>query len=220
MRPWAEHLADRGLSVRVPRLPGHGTSWQEMNRTRWQDWYAAVDRAFRELRRQCPQVVVGGLSMGGGLALRLAEEHGRDVTGLVLVNPLVQLADRKLRAVPLIRHVMRSTKAIGGDIRKAGVEEYAYPRVPMHALNSMLALGRVVKEDLPKVTQPLLMFRSAVDHVIDPLSGRLIVQRVSSRDISEQVLDDSYHVATLDNDADMIYAESLKFIERVTSGSA
>jgi carboxylesterase len=220
VRPWAEHLAGQGLSVRVPRLPGHGTSWQEMNRTRWPDWYAAVDRSFRELRRHCSRVVVGGLSMGGALALRLAEEHGRDVAGVVLVNPFVQLADKKLRAVPFLHHVVRSTRAIGGDVKKPGVDEHAYARVPMHALDSMLALGRLVKDDLPKVTQPLLMFRSAEDHVIDPLSARLIVQRVSSRDISEHMLDDSYHVATLDNDADTVFAESLKFVHRVAAEGA
>lgn len=220
LRPWAEHLADHGLTVRVPRLPGHGTSWQEMNRTRWQDWYAAADQSFRELRRQCSQVVVGGLSMGGALALRLAEQNGRDVAGVLLVNPFVQLVDRRLWVVPFARHFVRSTKPVGGDIKRPGVQEHAYPRVPMHALSSMLTLGRLVKQDLPKVTQPLLMFRSAEDHVIDPLSGRLIVARVSSRDISEQILDDSYHVATLDNDAETIHAESLKFIERITSESS
>jgi len=217
MRPWGEYLADHGLSVRVPRLPGHGTSWQEMNSTRWPDWYAAVERAFLELRDRCSQVVVGGLSMGGGLAMRLAEEHDRAVAGLVVVNPFVQLSDPKLRAVPLLRHLVSSAKAVGNDIKKPGVDEYAYPRTPLHALGSMLELGRLIRADLPKITQPLLVFRSAEDHVVDPLSGRLIAQRVSSRDISEQILSDSFHVATLDNDAETICSESLKFIERVTA---
>jgi carboxylesterase len=81
----------------------------------------------------------------------------------------------------------------------------------------MTELGSLVRADLPKVTQPLLMFRSAEDHVVDPLSSRLIAQRVSSRDINERILDDSYHVATLDNDADLIFKESLAFIERLTT---
>ncbi|MGH3468896.1 MAG: alpha/beta hydrolase [Thermocrispum sp.] len=217
MRPWAERLAGHGLTVRLPRLPGHGTSWRDLNRTRWPDWYAEVDRAFRELREQCSQVVVAGLSMGGGLALRLAQEHGRDVAGLVLVNPLVLLADKRLRALPLLHHVVPSVKPIGNDIKKPGVDEHAYPRTPLHALNSLLAHGTLIREDLPKVTQPLLLLRSAEDHVVDPLSARLITARVSSRDISEHILDDSYHVATLDNDAETIHAESLKFIERVTA---
>src|SRR3954452_23036284 len=70
MRPWAEHLAAQGYAVSLPRLPGHGTTWQEMNRTTWADWYAEVERAFLALANQVDTVVVGGLSMGGALVLR------------------------------------------------------------------------------------------------------------------------------------------------------
>ena len=89
MRPWGEYLAERGFTVRVPLLPGHGTTWQEMNNTRWEDWYSCVDTAFRELHETCQRVVVGGLSMGASLALQLAQEHGPRISGLVLVNPAV-----------------------------------------------------------------------------------------------------------------------------------
>lgn len=217
LRPWGEYLAAAGLTVRIPRLPGHGTTWQDANRTRWQDWYAAVDRSFRELRDRCSQVIVGGLSMGGTLALRLAEEHNRDVTGVILVNPYIHLAAFKYRLLPLARYLTPSMAAIGSDIKRPGVVEDSYPRTPLHAAVSMTELGRLVRNDLPKVTQPLLMFRSAEDHVVDPLSSRLIAQRVSSRDLSERILDGSYHVATLDNDADLISKESLAFIERLTT---
>jgi carboxylesterase len=53
MRPWGEYLAARGLTVSVPLLPGHGTRWQDMQQTGWQDWYAEVDRALRELTARC-----------------------------------------------------------------------------------------------------------------------------------------------------------------------
>jgi carboxylesterase len=86
MRPWGSFLADAGLTVLGPRLPGHGTRWQEMNLTRWQDWYGEVERGFDTLRGRCDQVFVMGLSMGGTLALRLAEEKGDDLAGVVTVN--------------------------------------------------------------------------------------------------------------------------------------
>ena len=66
LRPWAEYLSEQGLTVSLPRLPGHGTSWQDLARTGWQDWYAEVDVAFGALgRRWCEQIFVFGLSMGG-----------------------------------------------------------------------------------------------------------------------------------------------------------
>jgi len=216
MRPWGEFLAGHGLTVRVPRLPGHGTTWQEMNRTGWQDWYAAAEAALDELLDRCERVVVGGLSMGGCLALRLAQQRGRDVASVMLVNPAVASENRQLRAVPVLKWLVASRPGIGNDIKKPGVDEHCYPRVPLKALHSMMQMWRQTCEDLPKVTQPLLMFRSAEDHVVEPLSARLIAQRVSSRDLDEHVLEDSYHVATLDNDAPAIFDESLKFIARTT----
>jgi carboxylesterase len=89
MKPWGRELAAQGWSVRVPRLPGHGTRWQDMNLTTWQDWYAEADRALAELTASCSKVFVMGLSMGGSLTLRLAEQHGDRISGIVLVNAAV-----------------------------------------------------------------------------------------------------------------------------------
>jgi carboxylesterase len=93
MRPFGEHLAAEGYGVAVPRLPGHGTTWQEMNKTAWPDWYAVLDNELERLRKEHDQVFLVGLSMGGCLVLRLAEEHGGDVSGLVLINPSVRTDD-------------------------------------------------------------------------------------------------------------------------------
>ena len=76
MRPWAEHLEAAGFAVSLPRLPGHGTHWKELNQTAWTDWYAHADAAFAALRARCDRVFLAGLSMGGALSLRLAEQHG------------------------------------------------------------------------------------------------------------------------------------------------
>lgn len=220
LRPWAEHLAGAGHTVSLPRLPGHGTSWQELNRTTWHDWYAAVDAAFTELRSRCDLVVVGGLSMGGALALRLAQRHGEDVAGLVLVNPAVLVKDPRLAALPVMRRLRGSVAAIGNDIKKPGTAELAYPRTPLNALASMLRLFAEVREGLPGVTRPLLVLRSAQDHVVPAESSAFVLGHVASKDATELVLPDSYHVATLDHDAPTIFEESLRFGERLAAGGA
>lgn len=216
MVPWGKHLAEQGFGVAVPRLPGHGTSWQEMNRTRWQDWYGELDRAFDKLSSEHDDVVVGGLSMGGGLVLELAAERGRDVAGVMLVNAAVASSNKQLLAVPLLKWVVPSMPGIGNDIKKPGQEEYGYDRVPLKALGSMMAGWKAVREDLAKVTQPIIHFRSAEDHVVDPSSSQIIAGKVSSREVQERILENSYHVATLDNDAPAIFEESVDFIRRVT----
>lgn len=219
MRPWGEYLAADGFTVAVPRLPGHGTTWRELNSTTWQDWYAEASRSLDTLRDGCEEVFVAGLSMGGCLALRLAEERGDDVAGLILVNPSVASTDRRLAALPLVKRFVPSLAGVGNDIKKAGVDEHCYDRTPLKALDSLRQMWKLTREDLPKVTSPLLVFRSVEDHIVEPLSTQMITQRVSSRDVTERVLDNSYHVATLDNDADSIFTESAEFIHKRTSVS-
>lgn len=220
MRPWAEHLAGEGYTVSVPRLPGHGTTWQAMNNTTWKDWYTAASRALDALVADCDEVFVAGLSMGGCLSLRLAEERPDDVSGLMLVNPSVISTRKQLAAVPVLKRFVGSAKGIASDIKKPGIEEYGYDRVPLKALDSLRDLWRVTREDLPKVTAPLVLFRSSIDHVVEPQSGELIMSRVSSLDLTERILDDSYHVATLDNDAERIFAESAEFVAKHVHGGS
>jgi len=216
MRPWGQYLAGQGFTVRVPLLPGHGTSWQEMNQTRWQDWYSCVDTAFRQLHETCERVVVGGLSMGGALALQLAQEHGPRISGLVLVNPAVKFDDPRTRLLPVLKHLVGSLEAIGNDIKKPGVTELAYTRTPLKAAHSQLVAWQSIIRDLPEITQPVLLLRSVEDHIVPASSSALILSRISSRDVTEILLEDSFHVATIDNDSARIYEESVKFVERTT----
>ena len=217
MVPWGQYLAKQGYAVSVPLLPGHGTTWQEMCTTTFADYYAALESEFKVLRERTDAVVVGGLSMGGCLAIWLAAQHPKDVAGLVLVNPAVASTNRQLLAVPFLKHLVKAMPAIGDDIKKPGVSEHAYTKTPLKPLHSMVRAWRQVRDDLPKVTAPLLLFRSAEDHVVDPSSAKLILGSVSSRDATETVLQNSYHVATLDNDAPQIFEESAAFVRRVTA---
>jgi carboxylesterase len=215
MRPWGEHLAAEGLTVRCPRLPGHGTRWRELNTTRWPDWYECVDTELRRLAARCRSVFVFGQSMGGTLALRLAQEHGDALAGLALVNPSVTTLRRDAAVLPLLSRVVPSVAGVAGDIAKPGVVELAYSRLPLRAAASLAQLWQVVRTDLGKVTQPLLLLHSAVDHVVEPINSRIVLDGVRSEDIREVVLQDSYHVATLDNDAPLIFSESVEFANRV-----
>nr|WP_202035935.1 alpha/beta fold hydrolase [Streptomyces mexicanus] len=215
LRPWAGYLAERGLTVSLPLLPGHGTRWQDMQVTGWQDWYAEVDRELRLLRERCAHVFVAGLSMGGALALRLAAKHGDAVTGVVVVNPANKVHGLSAYALPVARHVVRTTKGIASDIAKEGAAELGYDRVPLHAAHSLRTFFRLVDGELPQVTQPLLLLRSPQDHVVPPADSARILSRVSSVDVTEILLEHSYHVATLDHDADRIFEESLGFIGRL-----
>ena len=214
MMPWAHHLEAAGFRVSVPRLVGHGTSWQELNLTTWEDWYSGVEEEFLELSAECDQVFLAGLSMGGALSLRLAEQFGAGVSGLVLVNPVINITDPRMRILRLLKTIP-SFAGITNDIAKPGQYEGGYDRLPLRALHSQTFLWAAVKADLAKVTQPLLVYRSLVDHVGDPSSVKLIKEQVRSADQSYIELTRSYHVATLDYDADEIFDGSVAFIQRL-----
>jgi len=214
LRPWAEYLAEAGLSVWLPRLPGHGTTWQDMARTRWEDWYAEVDRAFDELRTHSDEIFVMGLSMGGCLALRLAELRGPSVSGLVLVNPSLTGDTPLLKLAPALKLVVPSLKGIASDIKKEGSSELGYDRVPVKAVDSLRQLWRITQSQLAEVTAPVLVYHSTDDHVVGPASLRLLRGALPRLEVRE--CPDSYHVATLDNDAQAIFAGSLEFVRTHT----
>jgi carboxylesterase len=214
VRPWAEHLAAAGLTVRAPRLPGHGTTWQDLNTTGWPDWYGAAERAFDELSGRCQRVFVVGLSMGAGLALRLAETKGDAVSGLVLVNPSLAPDTRMFLLAPVLKHVVPSLPGIAGDIKKPGGDEGGYKRVPVRAAATLPALWKLTARHLSEVSQPVLVYRSTVDHVVGPASMRVLRAALPSAEV--RPLRDSYHVATLDNDAQEIFAGTEAFIAQHT----
>ena len=218
MKPWGEYLGELGYGVEVPRLPGHGTTWQEMNKTTFADWYGEVARVFDKLCLDHDAVVVGGLSMGGVLALKLAADHPDRVSGVIVVNPALATKRFDVKLLPVLKHIIASMPGIANDIKKPGGDEYGYTRTPLKAAASMFAAWPPLVADLPRVTSPLLYFRSTIDHVVDELSQPLIISKVSSREITERSLTNSFHVATLDNDAGQIFEESAEFIALVTAG--
>ncbi|MEP7055834.1 MAG: alpha/beta fold hydrolase [Actinomycetota bacterium] len=214
MRPWGEYLAAQGLTVSCPRLPGHGTRWQDMNRTTWQDWVGEIERGYDDLRRRTERIFVMGLSMGGTLTLRIAETHNSDIAGIVLVNPSILTENKLIRALPIVKWLVPSVKSISNDIRKDGGDEIAYQRTPLRGVSALVQLWRVTLADLGKVTVPVLYYRSAVDHVVEASNHPAIQSRLGSRDVQEVVLPDSFHVATLDHDAQTIFEGSLEFVRK------
>jgi carboxylesterase len=212
LRPWAEYLAAEGLSVSLPRLPGHGTNWREMARTRWEDWFAEVSRAFEELSKRAGEVFVMGLSLGACLGLRLAELRGESVRGLVLVNPSLTADSKLFLLAPVLKHLVPSLKGITDDIKKQGVTELGYDRVPVRAAATLPRLWAVTRGNLADLTQPVLVYRSTEDHVVGPASMEVLRSALPADELTVRSCDDSYHVATLDNDAPAIFAGSLDFI--------
>lgn len=202
LRPFAEHYAGLGLSVRLPRLPGHGTSVDDLAARRWPEWVAEIEAAFEELRVRCERVVVLGQSFGAALAVHLAAERPDEVDGLALLSPY--LFDPRLRALPIAKHLRRSVRGVGDDIARPGLTELAYPRIPVPALVQMASFLRIARRGLPRVRAPALVFRPGADHVVPRSNAERVLRALGSsrKDLVE--CPRSYHVISLDHDAEMV----------------
>lgn len=208
----AKMCAARGYSVSAPRLPGHGTSVEDMMTTDWSDWSAAALRAYDELAATCPRVAVVGLSVGGGLAVHVAA-HRPDVVALVFINPYIKHPgpDWDALAQSMLDAGVLTYDSVGSDVKKEGVVETSYDQTPIAPALSWLKAVPEVNENLATITVPSLLFSSTVDHVVEIDNGDELVNK--SRGPVERVwLENSYHVATLDNDRELLESRTLDFL--------
>ncbi len=213
---WAQHLADLGFSVRVPLLPGHQTSWQELAATPWQAWYEEVANAYQELRQETDLQIAAGLSMGGTLALRLTACE--DVKGAVVVNPGLTIDDPRARYSGLMKYVIRSVPSIGNSIKKEGMDEQAYSRTPVAAVHQLRKLFRDTTALLPRIDVPVLAFRSSVDPIVPESSMDALRAGVPQDSLKVVALTNSYHVATMDHDAETIFSGTADFVDQLAAG--
>jgi carboxylesterase len=218
MRALGEQLAGAGYTVIGPRLAGHGISPQAMARTTAADWIASVDEALASLRKTCSQVFMTGLSMGGTLTLYAAAKHADVIKGAIPINSVVQIDSADLAGLALDPNMPEFVPGIGSDIKAPGVTELAYSQVPVGALKHLYSLVGVTHDLLPRITCPTLVIQSREDHVVKPANAPRIVKRIGASRVELLWLDNSYHVATLDNDKGLIAQKTLAFIQSIAGG--
>ena len=215
MRPFGEWLAERGCMVAAPRLSGHGTKWEDLEGVTWQDWERDASGALDELGAKSQAVVAVGLSMGGALVLHLAAKHPEKLRGVVVINALVRRPE--LALAPVIRLFTRTVKGVGNDIKKPGQDEIVYDRIPVKGVNQLGKVLRVTERELSSMTLPLLVFSSPEDHTVKPMNSRLVMKKAGSSKKELVTLGNSYHVATLDYDAETIFERTLEFARALTA---
>ncbi len=218
MRPVAEAFAAAGYTVELPRLPGHGTTVEDMAGTGWPDWTAAVEEIYADLAARTDSVVVVGLSMGGALTLHLAAEHP-EIAGIVLVNAVAEADDFAPlveQAKALLSSGERFMTGVSNDVADPDVVELAYPSMRLTSLISLGEATVTLKQRIGTIAQPALVMRSAVDHVVPATSATLLDSRLAGPH-ELVVLERSFHVATIDHDKDVVIDRALEFADRVSA---
>ncbi len=218
MRPIGEWLASRGLSVEGVRLPGHGTSAEDLRARRWTEWVDEAARGLDALRARARTVLVFAQSMGASVALVLTESRTTEIDGLALANPYV--FDARLLVAPVGRLVLSEVKGIDNDIAKPGQDENADKRMPVPAIVEMASLLRRARAALPSIRQPVVVFQSATDHVIPAANARKVLERIGSERKELVPCPHSYHVVTLDHDAALVRERVRSFADELDRARA
>jgi len=219
MRPLSEALADAGFAVEMPRLPGHGTSPEDLAETTWEDWLAEAQRALSALQARTPdgKVIVAGLSMGGALTLALAQGHP-ELAGIVLINaPVAAPPELAAGIEAMVAGGVDVIDSIGGDIADPDADEASYDTTPLRPLLTMLQAGGPIRDALPQVEQPSLIITSRQDHVVTPTDSDVLAAQISGP-VEHVWLEKSFHVATLDYDKAEVEQRTVEFAQRVTGG--
>jgi carboxylesterase len=215
MENLAAFLRDRGCVVTVPQLPGHATRPEDLCRISYRAWIAASESAFHRLRQQYAKIFVIGLSMGGALALHLAAHH--QFAGVVTLAAALRLPlQLEIASYLLAPFVPMRYKPNGSDVHdpsaKALLQNYSC--YPLSAVRELMRMLRKVRAELPKVTMPILAAHSSCDHVVPFDNLALLMRRINSPQREQIVVENSYHVLTVDYDCQMIFRKIWEFIQK------
>lgn len=200
-KEFASHFSQKGYTVWVPLLPGHGTHPRDLIDIRWSDWYRYGEDCLTKLRKQCNRIIVAGQSMGSALALSLAANH--PVEAVVSLAGAVFLKDWRLIFLPIARKIIPyHYKSRGPDVslKEAKKNSASYRKYPVKSIDEFLSLLDFAKGNLKKINAPLLLIHSKNDHTVTYKNMDYIYTHVSSAIRKKFTLQNSYHIVSIDNE--------------------
>ena len=234
----AQGLTRAGFTVYCPLLEGHGGTDEELNATSWQDWYETVCAAHDELSTRCDMIVVGGLSSGALLALHLAAQRPKKVHATLLFSPAIWpngwAIPKAFHLFKLVRHKWFANLLNFSEVAPYGIKDERIRRFVLDSLQSegrplkdifgrrggvlweFKALRNVVKKELGSVRQQTLVFHPRHDDQSD-ISNTMQLQRHLGGLVDVVVLDDSYHMVTLDRQRTLVVDRSVDYGTWLTS---
>ena len=205
MRYLGEELNKQyGFTTIGPRLPGHGTSPDDMASTCYMDWLGEAEAQLKSLAKRKKNIFVAGLSMGGSITLNLAGRFGNLIQGIAPVAAAAGILSDDFADALFLNPRPERLPGVGSDIKDPDVTELAYTEIPTTCMTDLTALVMGTTNLLPRITCPALIFQGLDDHVVPKANATLIATSLSSSDVRLVWLENSYHVATLDYDKDLI----------------
>lgn len=216
VRPVAEKVSKiNNCSVSGILLPGHGTTPDQLNAVRWSEWYKAVEDELKALQARYQQVFVGGLSMGGLLALH-AGVNLEGLAGVVSINAPIHYHNG---VIPLLSDL---TGMMTPFYPKKGLQQikeledqgrFAYRVMPLKAFHSLNHLRKVVMKEVQGLKIPALIFQALLDESVHPRSGDFLYKKIRGEGAKLIMLAQSRHIATMGAQQELIAREMANFME-------
>lgn len=215
VRLLARVLHESGYSVAGPLLPGHGTTIEDLNRCRWQDWVRGVEVTYQQLAARCQKVVVGGESMGSLLALYLAAVHP-EAAAVLAYAPAVHSTSWQLKIkANLLAPFVPYRLPRQGPTSVVDERWQGYSVQPVRAATRLFRFQSVVRRQLPRIHQPVLIVQGRLDRSIYPDCPEIVTSLVSSKIKEVHWLENSHHCVLLDQEWEQAAGITLKFLECV-----
>lgn len=215
MKQMGEYLSGEGITTLGVRLAGHGTRVEDLYSITYQDWIKSAEDGLSSLKQHCRNISCAGLSLGGVIALQMCCLYPEDLSGVIPICSPYKLSSLKYKFVPLLKKVIKKIPAGSGAINDPGAEQVNYSYHSVSAVHELMKLTAVVREKLPLIRQPALLFAARHDRVINRDDPALYYEKLASDQKELIWLEHAGHVATLDYDKEIMFEKSAQFIDRV-----
>jgi carboxylesterase len=216
MRELGEKFFEAGFDAAGILLPGHGTIAEDLEIRSWMEWYDAVENKLIELKPKYSKIFLCGQSMGGCLSLLVAARH--EISGVITIASGIRLYGWSLIFLPIIQYFVRFIrKRTGPDVKDpvAKAKEVHYDLMPVKSIIQLQALLKELREQINKVTAPVLLIHAKEDHTFDFKNQQMMFEVLGSSSKRKIILENSYHIATMDFDKSIIHKEAIQFIKEL-----
>lgn len=227
MKFLAEKLNKAGFTVSVPCLPGHSETVADLKKTCWQDWYSRARERYLELKQTHSSVGVAGLCMGAVLALELAYEFP-EIPAVSLMSTTLFYDGWTIPwysfLIPLayytpLKHLYSFSERPPFGIKNERLRKLVlhntgtlvYDEVPGVVMDQNFRLISQVKQHIPHIKTPLLLLHAHEDDTASVKNAEYVERHVGSTSIRKVLLEDSYHMITIDNDRALVAQENVAF---------
>ena len=232
LKPLARKLHKAGFTVKGPCLAGHGMTIDDLKKTRWQDWYGTIRETFIELKKEHRTVSAAGLCMGALLGLYLAYEE-EEVSSLSLLSTTIFYDGWSLpwyrfllpiSYYPPVKYFYSFEEREPYGLKNTRMREQialllkensvAYAKFPSQSMHELFKLIRQVKKIIPAVKTPTLILHAQEDDIASVRNAEYVERNIGSKEVRKVLLEDSYHMLTLDNQKDYVAEETIRFFKK------